>query len=92
MAEVALGYDRGRADTDWEIRNKLLLYAIRLETKQFGLLDEIFTADVVANYGLPVTVGTYYGLIAVGNFLKSNLPPNAVYNSACHHNNRDILQ
>lgn len=76
MAEIALGH--GRADTDWEIRNKLSLYAIRLDTKQFGLLDEIFTSDVVANYGLPGTVGTYYGLIAVENFLKSNLPLNVV--------------
>lgn len=72
MAEIALGYDRGRADTDLEIWNKLSLYAIRLDTKQFGLLDEVFTADVVANYGLPGTVGTYYGLTAVENFLKSN--------------------
>lgn len=76
MAEIALGH--GRADTDWEIRNKLSLYAIRVDTKQFDLLDEIFTADVVANYGLPGTVGIYYGLIAVENFLKSNLPLNVV--------------
>lgn len=74
MAEIALGH--GRADTDWEIRNKLSLYAIRLDTKQFDF-SEIFTADVVANYGLPGTVGTH-GLIAVENFLKSNLPPNVV--------------
>lgn len=78
MAEIALGYSRGRADIDLEIRNKLSLYAIRLDTKQFGLLDEVFTADVFANFGLPGTVGTYYGLIAVENFLKSNLPPSAV--------------
>lgn len=76
MAEIALGH--GRADTDWEIRNKLSLYAIRLDTKQFGLLDEIFTSDVVANYGLPGTVGTYYGLSTVENFLESNLPLNVV--------------
>lgn len=76
MAETALGH--GRTDTDLEIRNKLSLYAIRLDTKQFDLLDEIFTRDVVANYGLPGTVGTYYGLIAVEDFLKSNLPPNVV--------------
>ena len=75
MAEIALGH--GHADTDWEIRNKLSLYAIRLDTKQFDL-GEIFTADVVANYGLPGTDGTYYGLIAVENFLKSNLPLNVV--------------
>lgn len=76
MAETSLGH--GRADTDLEIRNKLSLYAIRLDTKEFGLLDEVFTADVVANYSLPGTAGTYYGLTAVEDFLKSNLPPNVV--------------
>ena len=76
MAVTALGH--GRPEIDLEIRNKLSLYAICLDTKQFDLLDEIFTSDVVANYGLPGTVGTYHGLDAVKHFLKSNLPPNYV--------------
>lgn len=76
MAVSAFGH--GRPEIDLEIRNKLSLYAIRLDTKQFDLLDEIFTSDVVANYGLPGTAGIYHGLTAVKDFLKSNLPPNYV--------------
>lgn len=76
MAVTALGH--GRPEIDLEIRNKLSLYAIHLDKKQFDLLDEIFTSDVVANYGLPGTTGIYHGLTAVKDFLRSNLPPNYV--------------
>lgn len=76
MAVTALGH--GRPEFDLEIRNKLSLYAIHLDTKQFDLLDEIFTSDVVANYGLPGTAGIHNGLTAVKDFLRSNLPPNSI--------------
>lgn len=76
MAVTAIGH--GRPEIDLEIRNKLSLYAIRLDTKQFDLLDEIFTSDVVANYGLPGTAGVYHGLTAVKDFLRSNLPPHSI--------------
>ena len=76
MAVTTLGH--GRPEIDLEIRNKLSLYAIRLDTKQFDRLDEIFTSDVVANYGFPGTVGTYHGLDALKHFLKSTLLPNYV--------------
>lgn len=76
MAVTALGH--GRPEIDLEIRNKLSLYAIHLDNKQFDRLDEIFTSDVVANYGLPGTAGIYHGLTAVKDFLRSNLPPNSI--------------
>lgn len=76
MAVTALGH--GRPEIDLEIRNKLSLYAVHLDKKQFDLLDEIFTSDVVANYGLPGTAGIYHGLTAVKDFLRSNLPPNSI--------------
>ena len=49
-----------------EIRNKLSLYALAVDNKQFGLLDNIFTQDIFADY-----VGqTYSGLPAFKAFLN----------------------
>ena len=36
-----------------EIRNKLSLYSIAVDTKSWGLLSDIFTQNVVADYGPP---------------------------------------
>ena len=50
---------------DLEIRNKLSLYALAVDNKQYDLFDQIFTQDVFVDY-----VGqTYSGLPAFKEFL-----------------------
>lgn len=60
------------ATDELQIRNKISLYAIALDTLNLTLLDEVFTSDVMINYQLPGG-GVFYGLPAVKTFLVQSL-------------------
>lgn len=60
------------AKDELEIRNKLSLYAIALDTKDFALLNQVFTTDVVIDYQVPDT-GFLRGLPAVKAYLVKAL-------------------
>ena len=53
-----------------QIRNKLSLYAIAVDTKDFGLLADVFTKSAVANYSAPPPNDIFRGLPAIQEFLK----------------------
>ena len=53
-----------------QIRNKLSLYAIAVDTKDFGLLTDFFTETAIANYSAPPPNDIYRGLPAIQEFLK----------------------
>lgn len=55
-----------------EIRNKLSLYAIALDTQNFALLDQVFTPDAVIDYRVP-EASILYGLPAVKTYLVKML-------------------
>ena len=56
--------------TELQIRNKLSLYAIAVDTKDFGLLTNFFTEKAVANYSAPPPNDVYHGLPAIQEFLR----------------------
>ena len=60
-----------QAFTDVQIRDKLSLYSIALDTKNFALLSEVLTVDVVANYGLPPPNTVVHGLAENQKVLKA---------------------
>ncbi len=53
-----------------QIRSKLSLYAIAVDTKDFGLLAEVFTQNAIADYSAPPPNNIYRGLPAIQEFLK----------------------
>lgn len=57
--------------TDVQIRDKISLYSIALDTKNFALLSEILTVDVVGNYGLPPPNTLIHGLPENQKVLKA---------------------
>lgn len=62
-----------RSPTDeLQIRNKLSLYTIAIDTQNFALLDQIFIPDVVFDYQVPDT-SILYGLPAVKTYLVKAL-------------------
>ena len=60
------------ASSELEIRNRLSLYSIALDTKSFDILDQVFTPDVVVNYQVPQG-GVFTGLPAVKAYLVKSL-------------------
>lgn len=44
------------AQDELQIRNKLSLYSLAVDYKQFDLIDQIFTNDIDANYSLSTGV------------------------------------
>ena len=58
---------------DSQIRNTLSLYAIAVDTRDFGLLAEVFTKDAIADYSAPPPNNIYRGLPAIQEFLKASL-------------------
>ena len=65
---AASRYSSGLAEL--EIRQKISLYALAIDQKNFGLLSDVFTPNAVANYP-PNNIIT--GLPAIQAFLKSQL-------------------
>jgi hypothetical protein len=56
---------------DYEaIRNTLATYPLMIGSKQFQLLDQVFTSDVVANYSAPL--GVLIGLPQVESMLQQS--------------------
>lgn len=51
------------------IQNTLALYPFAIDSKDFGLLNQVFTQDIVANYSAPLNVLT--GLAEVQNVLQA---------------------
>ena len=64
--------------SELQIRNRLSLYAIAVDTKNFGLLTEVFTQNAIADYSAPPPNNIYYGLPAIQEFLKLSLNSSAV--------------
>ena len=60
------------AKDELEIRNKISLYALAIDTKDFGLLSQVFTSDVVIDYHVPDS-GPLAGLPAVQAYLAKAL-------------------
>ena len=60
-------YSGGLAEL--EIRQKISLYALAIDQKNFGLLSDVFTPNAVANYPNSVV----RGLPAIQTFLKAQL-------------------
>ena len=60
------------AKDELQIRNKLSLYAVAIDTKNFALLDQVFTPDVVVDYRVPNT-SILYGLPAVKAYVVKAL-------------------
>ena len=60
-------YSGGLAEL--EIRQKISLYALAIDQKNFGLLSDVFTPNAVANYPNRVV----QGLPAIQTFLKAQL-------------------
>lgn len=56
---------------DVQIRDKLALYSIALDTKNFALLSEVLTADVEASYGLSPPNALVHGLAENQKVLKA---------------------
>lgn len=56
-----------------EIREKLSLYALAIDQKDFCLLSNVFTTNAVANYGLPPPNDIIQGLPAIQALLKTQL-------------------
>ena len=56
-----------------QIRNKLSLYAIAVDTKDFSLLSEVFTQIAIADYSAPPPNNIYHGLPAIQEFLKESV-------------------
>ena len=57
--------------TDVQIRDKISLYSIALDTKNFALLSEVLTVDTVGNYGLPPPNALVHGLADNQKVLKA---------------------
>ena len=55
-----------------QIRNKLSLYPIALDTQNFALLDQVFTANTVVDYQIPGT-SVLHGLPDVKAYLVKAL-------------------
>lgn len=53
-----------------QIRNKISLYALALDAKDYGLVGDIFTADAVVNYP---GIGPLSGVPAVQAYVKTQL-------------------
>lgn len=62
--------------TDLQIRNKLSLYALAVDGKQFDLLNQIFTPDVSTDY---------VGVISIGLLAFSSFLANSVVNKTTQH-------
>lgn len=60
-------YSGGLAEL--EIRQKISLYALAIDQKNFGILSDVFTPNSVANY----PNGLVQGLPAIQTFLKAQL-------------------
>ena len=60
------------AKDELQIRNKLSLYTIALDTKSFTLLDQVFTPDVVIDYRA-LDASILYGLPVVKTYLVKSL-------------------
>ena len=58
---------------DLQIRNKLSLYALALDTKNFGLLAEVFSANVTAYVPLPPPNDVLHGLPSLQKSFQSAL-------------------
>ena len=56
-----------------QIRNTLSFYAITVDTKDFGLLSEVFTKDAIADYSAPPPNNIYRGLPAIQEFLRASV-------------------
>lgn len=71
IASIAFRYfhaphpDTGAAEL--QIRNKLALYALAVDTKELGLLDEVFTTDAVFNYP---DIGLLHGVAALQTYIN----------------------
>lgn len=55
---------------DLEIRNKIALYSIALNDRNFGLLDNVFTENVTARLGVPKSGDVTRGRTDLKNGLK----------------------
>ena len=62
-----------QAFTDVQIHDKISLYSIALDTKNFALLSEVLTVDTVANYGLPPPNALVHGLAENQKVLKASI-------------------
>ena len=62
-----------QAFTDVQIRDKVSLYSIALDTKNLALLSEVYTVDVVANYSLPPPNALVSGLAENQKVLKAQI-------------------
>lgn len=56
-----------------QIRNKLSLYALAVDSKNFGLLAEVFAETAVASFGSPPPNDILHGLAAVQAFIKAQV-------------------
>ena len=56
-----------------EIRETISRYAIAIDSKNFGLLSDVFTQDAVVKYGLPPPNDTVKGLPAIQDLLRFEL-------------------
>lgn len=74
IASTAFGYyhashpDTGAAEL--QIRNKISLYALSIDTKNLGLMEEVFTTDAEANYP---GVGLLRGVPAIQAYIKEQV-------------------
>ncbi|MCJ1423799.1 hypothetical protein MMC29_001684 [Sticta canariensis] len=55
-----------------QIRNKISLYTLAIDAKDYGLLEQVFTTDVVVNYNY-TGLGLLTGVPAVQAFLAEQL-------------------
>ena len=74
LAGTALSYG-SCLDTavELQIRSTLSRYAIAVDTKNFGLLAEVFTQNAIADYSAPPPNNIYHGLPAIQEFLKASV-------------------
>lgn len=59
--------------SELQIRNRLSIYAVALDSKDFNRLNQVFTTDVVGRFGFPPPNDVINGLETVKKFLAGAL-------------------
>lgn len=59
--------------TDVQIREKISIYSLAIDTKNFALLSEVFAENITANFSLPPPNELIHGLAECQQVLKASL-------------------
>lgn len=76
VATTAVAHYKSEPDTtaaELQIRNKISLYAVSLDLKNYEALTRVFTKDTVADYRVPESPGPLHGVSAVQDYVRTAL-------------------